>query len=104
MPAAIVFLIFASLYMEYSKKQHLAVNLAILALLTTQLVTYRWKPQSSINWELNAANENLDFNSDKYAIIKTAPYEEYKWFDFVHVPVKAEYCEKEGIICESIND
>ena len=104
MPSGLVFLIAVAVYFKFTKKEHKVMTALILVILAFQFYNIRWKPDYRNNLELREANEYVDFSSKTYAVVKTAPYNENDWWTYTRIPVRTEYCEMEGKVCETFDD
>ena len=102
-PVVATFILISTIWAKIPrKKEIILIEAAFLLVIVPHIRIERYKMYSWKNQELIEANEYLDFNSDTAALVHTPPFPDYEWFQYVLVPVKAEYCQKENIICEKI--
>lgn len=102
-PATISMIVFAMVGLQYAKKQHLFVEVALLIAMVPHLVIDRWRPPydnfNSTNVALyNGINKNLQFGSDSYAVYRY----DFHSYDVIHIPVNPEYCKNEWVVCEAL--
>ena len=104
LPAAIVFVLAAAFIIKHLNKKYAFVVFAFSLVLGAEFYCIHWKPDTSYNNKLHEASEHVDFTSKTYAVVKTAPYYATDWWTYTRVPVNPEYCQTEGVVCETFDD
>ncbi len=100
LPAVISIIIIPAVLLQYAKKKHLIIEVAILIAIIPHMITERWRPDyDGLNMVvLKQMNDHLDFNSDTFVPFIYGPHS----YDVVHIPINTEYCHENFERCESL--